>query len=184
MGRLSPDQAAGDSERLSPQEFVARAHVDPTEHLRLGMHVRRMLRDAFTNDQNQGEQSNHDLDRMFSGLFELPSQRDRDERCATGRMQECMGEPTLEKLQGIVEVSKNPGFEFLRKAVYRVLEGGSLAQKKMAARALQGVDPNMASVARALEQLADKSQEEKQLPSSGGVPHKALICPNIGGDPH
>ena len=185
MGSLSPNQAT-DSEQLSAQEFVNCAHVDPTERLRVGMEARTIahtLQEVFAKDDQKGG-SALDIDRIFSGLFEHPSHRDRDERCAIGRVQECMGEPTLEKLERVIEASKNPEFEFLRKAVYRILESGSLVQKKMAAKALKAVDPTMTSVMRALEQLADKPQEENTQSSKGGVPHKALICPNIGGDPH
>lgn len=173
---------------LSPSEFVSAAHVDPVERLRLGVQARtvaRILGDVFTGGADKREKDELDLDQMFSGLFEHPSKRDRDERCAIGRVQECMREPTLEKLRSIVESSQIPGFEFLRKAVYRVLENGSLAQKKMAARALREINPTMNSVVRALEQLVDKPQEKVlESPSKGSVPHKVFICPNIGEDPH
>ena len=186
MGNLVSDQA-DDRAEVSAQELVTHAHVGPTERLRLGIQARTIahaLQGVFTGDVGPQNSNPLDLDRMFSGLFEHPSVRARDERCAIGRVYECMGEPTPEKLRCVVEASQAPDFEFLRKAVYRVLESGSLTQKKMAARALQGVDPHIASVARGLEQLRDKPQEEVQKPSSGGVPHKVIICPNIGGDPH
>ena len=185
MGSLSSNQAT-DSEQLSAEEFVSCAHADPMERLRVGMEARTIahtLQEVFAKDDQKGG-SALDLDRIFSGLFEHPSHRDRDERCAIGRVQECMGEPTIEKLKCVVEVSKNPQFEFLQKVVYRILESGSLVQKKMAAQVLKAVDPTMASVVRALEQLVDKPQEENTQSSKGGIPHKALICPNIGGDPH
>lgn len=186
MGRGSSSQEKG---RLSPQEFVSRASGQgPTERLRIGMLTRTIAHDfekAFTRDL-KGVHS-LDLSQIFSGLFEhpTPKQRARDERCAIGRVYECMGEPTPEKLQCIVQTSQIPGFEFLRKAVYRILEEGSLVQKKMAARALKAVDPTMESVVRALEQLVDKPQEKVlEPPSRGGGPHKVFLCPNIGGDPH
>lgn len=166
---------------ISAHEYVARAHVDTAMRLRMGIATHK-LRDVFRASQKDRLL---DIDHIFSGLFEHPSRRERDERCAIGRVQECMGEPMLEKLQSIVEASKNHDCEFLRKVVYRILEEGTLAQKKMAARALQEVDPTMSSVVRALEHLVDKPQEKVlEPPSRGGVPHKAIICPNIGGDPH
>lgn len=165
---------------IAAHEYVARAHVDTAMRLRMGV-ATCTLREVFRASQKDRLL---DIDQIFSGLFEHPSRRERDERCAIGRVQECMGEPTLEKLRSIVEASKNPDCEFLRKVVYRILEEGALAHKKMAAQALQDVDPGMESVSRALDQLVDKPQTVSLSPPSKKSPQKVFICPNIGGDPH
>ncbi|MBI3336702.1 hypothetical protein HYZ98_04025 [Candidatus Peregrinibacteria bacterium] len=128
----------------------------------------RILGKTFTKNEAKAV----DPDRIFYGLFTDPADTNRvqcDQKCLIGRVQElCCGEPTPEQLLCIVEVSRVPGLEPVRRIVYALLARGTLDQKKKAARALASLDPAAAAIVNGLDQLVDKPtpKPEEKKPES------------------
>lgn len=130
--------------------------------------ARRILGKGFKRNDDKAV----DPDRVFHGLFTDPAdtrRREHDLQCLIGRVQElCVGEPTPEQLASIVEVSKVPGLEPVRRIAYDLLAHGTLDQKKRAARALASVDPSAGAIAKGLDQLVDKPPPKPEVKEREG----------------